>query len=366
MSYRYLAVYMMTTLFCLTLATQVVVSQSVSILFAGDMMQHDAQIQAALQPDENYSYNECFSHVASDISAADIAICNFEVTLGGKPYKGYPQFSAPDQFFDALKNTGFDVFLTANNHCLDRGKQGLLRTIHVMDSLKMLQLGTYADSVDRANRYPLLIEKNGIRIALLNYTYGTNGIPDKYPAIVNRIDKSKIKNDIAKAKRMNPDLIIANMHWGLEYQREPNTEQQQLAKWLVDNGVDHIIGSHPHVVQTMEYIKDSNGVNHLVVYSLGNYISNMSKLYCDGGLTVKLNFVKDSLGTHLKKCEHNIFYVARPVISGLKNYVVIPTETDISALPKAITEKMRIFVADARLRLANCAWSDEYKVISKQ
>ena len=194
-------------------------TQTVSLLFAGDMMQHAPQITAARQPDGTYAYDECFEAVGADVASADVAICNFEVTLGGPPYKGYPQFSAPDDYFEAMTRAGFDVFLTANNHCLDKGRAGLERTIRTIDSLGYVQLGTYLDSLDRCARYPAVVEKNGIRIALLNYTYGTNGLPDRKPAIVNRIDRRQMKADIERARQSSPDLIIANMHWGRAQRR---------------------------------------------------------------------------------------------------------------------------------------------------
>lgn len=335
-------------------------TQTVSLLFAGDMMQHAPQITAARQPDGTYAYDECFEAVGADVASADVAICNFEVTLGGPPYKGYPQFSAPDDYFEAMTRAGFDVFLTANNHCLDKGRAGLERTIRTIDSLGYVQLGTYLDSLDRCARYPAVVEKNGIRIALLNYTYGTNGLPDRKPAIVNRIDRRQMKADIERARQSSPDLIIANMHWGDEYKAEPNDGQRQLARWLIDQGVDHVIGSHPHTVQTMEMMADDRGGQHLVVYSLGNYLSNMTKDFTAGGLTVRLTFEKTPQGTRLTDCRHCITYVARPVDSQLKNYKILSAGSDISNLPTAVDEKMRLFVDEVRRRLAGCTCSQEY------
>ena len=174
--------------------------------------------------------------------------------LSGIPaYRGYPVFSAPDEYLYAIKEAGFDVLLTANNHCLDKGKLGLERTILMLDSLKIHHAGTYRNPEERHRNYPLLIEKNGFRIVLLNYTYGTNGFKTDAPNMVNYINREQIKKDILDARRKLPDVIIACMHWGVEYCSFPERSERELAGWLIGQGVDHVIGSHPHVLQPMEY-----------------------------------------------------------------------------------------------------------------
>ena len=160
------------------------IPSTASLYFAGDAMQHIAQIESALQTDDTYSYKECFTYVKEQVSVANLAICNLEVTLGGKPYRGYPQFSAPDEFAAALKETGFDILLTANNHCLDRRNKGLIRTLDVLDSLGIAHVGTYRNQAERDSLYPYLATVNNITFAILNYTYGTNGIPVNPPCIV--------------------------------------------------------------------------------------------------------------------------------------------------------------------------------------
>jgi poly-gamma-glutamate synthesis protein (capsule biosynthesis protein) len=289
-------------------------------------MQHTEQIKAAKTP-EGYDYSDCFKHVKEEISRADVAVANLEVTLGGQPYRGYPAFSAPDEFLYAIKDAGFDVLLTANNHCLDRGKKGLERTILMLDSLQLPYAGTYVDSEARSRRYPLLVEKNGFRIALLAYTYATNGLSPVAPTLVNYIDREQMKEDILVARRMNPDVIIACMHWGVEYRSLPEKAEKELADWLIAQGVDHVIGSHPHVLQPMEVRADTQ-VNdkHLVVYSLGNFISNMSKVHTDGGAMVKLELKKLWGITRLEKCSYSLVWTSRPVLSGKKNYELYPSE----------------------------------------
>lgn len=348
---------------CKGVAQEWVASQSadtipparITLLFVGDLMQHKAQLDAARTDKGTYDYSSCFSLVKEQISKADLAIANLEVTIGGKPYGGYPAFCAPDEYLFAVKEAGFDVLLTANNHCLDRGKKGLERTILMLDSLRIPYTGTYRNKEERLKRYPLLIDKNGFRIALLNYTYGTNGIKPSAPNIVNYIDKEIIRQDIDTARSWQPDAIIACMHWGIEYQSLPNREQRQLADWLLKQGVTHIIGSHPHVIQPMELRTDSiTGLQHVVVYSLGNFISNMSKVNTDGGLLFTLELEKDTVASptlplRVRHCGYNLVWTARPNLTKEKNYMLFPTDSvSVSRLPEAARNPLNIFVKNAR------------------
>lgn len=197
--------------------------EKLSIVFAGDIMGHDAQIIGAWDDSlRKYNYEPTFRFVTDYISAADIAVGNLEVTLAGKPFKGYPQFSSPDELAIEAKNAGFDVMVMANNHCLDRGKKGMIRTHKMLDSLGFLYTGTFLHDSTREKYYPLIVEKNNIRLALLNYTYGTNGLKVDTPFVVNRLDTAQIHADLDKAKLANPDFIIVLTHWGIEYERDEN------------------------------------------------------------------------------------------------------------------------------------------------
>ena len=328
-------------------------TSQLSPLFAGDFMQHLTQIEAA-QTDSGYSYDDCWQYVRDEITRADVAIGNFETTLGGKPYGGYPSFCAPDEFFTSLVDAGFDIFLTCNNHSLDTGKRGIERTIEQMGKVKQVaQVGTYIDRADRDKRYPYIFEKNGIKIALLNYTYGTNGLTESAPNIVNRIDTAIMAQDIAKARAAAPDDIIACMHWGIEYEQQPSREQRRLADWLIAHGVDHIIGSHPHVIQPLEMRSDSTGKEHLVVYSLGNYISNMKIRATDGGMMVRLVLEKDSV-TRVADCAYSLVYTARPIKSGKKNFELIPAARPREEYSAAVRQGMQIFLNDTRKLLKSC------------
>lgn len=323
-------------------------ADTLRLLFAGDLMQHKTQINAARTTSGTYDYTSCFEYVKEEIGKADFAIANLEVTLGGKPYTGYPAFSAPDEFLTAIHDAGFNVLVTANNHSLDRGKSGLERTILLLDSLNIPHAGTYANAEEREKKYPLLLEKNGFRIALLNYTYGTNGISVTPPNIVNYIDTVIIAGDIEASRALKPDAIIACMHWGIEYQSLPDREQKFLADWLLQKGVDHVIGSHPHVVQPIEVRTDSlTEEKHLVVYSLGNYISNMSARRTDGGLMVKLELVKDTTA-RVSNCEYSLVWTARPIQSGKKIHQLLPVNLPTELVPLKARNSLKIFTNDAR------------------
>ena len=334
--------------------------ERITLLFVGDLMQHGDQIKAAKTP-EGYDYSDCFKHVKEEIGKADIAIGNLEVTFGGKPYTGYPAFSAPDEYLHAIKDAGFDILVTANNHCLDRQGKGLERTILLLDSLGIPHAGTYADVQERDKRYPLLIEKNGFRIALLAYTYDTNGLRPTIPNHVNYIDKEQIKKDIQKARLLQPDAIIACMHWGIEYRSLPSKAEKELAQWLIHQGVDHIIGSHPHVIQPIEVQQDSKTPDkHLIVYSLGNYISNMSKERTDGGLMVKLELKKFKYFTRLSDCNYSLVWTSRPILSKKSNFEVYPSSFINKPIQNEEFNKMSIFLKGARSLL------DKYNIGIKE
>lgn len=326
--------------------------KEISLLFVGDLMQHQAQIEAALCNDGSYDYGHCFSLVKERISRADFAIGNLEVTLGGKPYRGYPQFSAPDEFLYAIKDAGFDILATANNHSLDRHHRGLERTLTLIDSAGLEAIGTYHNADDRTHRYPLIIEKNGIRIALLCATYGTNGIATRPPNIVNRLNREELSEDIRTARRMKADAIIAIVHWGNEYQQQPTEEQRNLAHWLISQGVDHIIGSHPHVIQPVELIPHTDyPTHHAVIYSLGNYISNMSIAHSTVGLTVELTIEKIGPTTRLKHFDHQLVWTERATLSKTKNFRIIPEDTIPSDLTSDAQQHMQRAIDTKRMFL---------------
>jgi len=301
----------------------------VDLVFAGDAMQHQGQLDQALSEGggSRYDYSDCFTYIAPAIAEADYAVCNLEVPLGGGPtYSGYPCFSAPDSYAVALKDCGFDMMLTANNHCLDSGDRAARRTLLALDSLKIDHIGTYYDSAERSKLVPYLKDIKGIRFGFLNYTYGTNGIEPRDGMEVSLIDKKKMAEEIAATRKAGAEIIVVAMHWGVEYILRENVVQRELAQFLIDQGVDLIIGGHPHVIQPMEIVRnEKERKDVLVVYSLGNFISNMKTNDTRGGALVRARIERDSDGkARLVSANYDTFYCAKPTGPGT-NYMVIPS-----------------------------------------
>jgi len=334
-------------------------TNELSLLFVGDVMQHIPQMNAAYnKTTDQYDYDSCFAYVAPIFKSNDVVVANLETTLAGKPYSGYPLFSAPDSLVVSLKKAGVDYLMTANNHSCDKGKTGITRTLQVLDSLHISHTGTFANSVERSKENILLIEKNGLRVMLLNYTYGTNGIPIPEPTVVNLLDKELIREHLVETRKLNPDKIIAFLHWGNEYERLPNDWQKQMAQYLFTQGVDFIIGSHPHVLQPFEYSvlpeQDAIDLPHrekILVYSLGNFISNQRGRYKDGGAMVKIVLQKDNNGNVSVK-EHGYFlvWVNKFFAHGRNNFHVLPASQFESStqLDPTIREALKTFVTDSR------------------
>ncbi len=325
-----------------------------SLLFFGDIMQHDSQISAAYNAaTKKYDYAPCFHFMKPYIASADLAIGNLEVTLAGPPYKGYPQFSAPDELLTTLKDVGMDVLVTANNHCVDRGSKGLERTIAMLDSFDILHTGTFATPRERQNEYPLVFEKNGFKIALLNYTFSTNGLPVTKPNIVNMIDTTTIRKDLIKARTFSPDVVIVFTHWGQEYQSLPSKSQKDVTEFCFKNGADLVIGAHPHVIQPIEWRKDKD---QLVAYSLGNFVSGQRKRYTDGGAMLrvgleKISFKPDSADVHIDSAGYLFQWIYKSVASRDYYMMPVPTfENDSTGFVKDAISKlaMKTFITDSR------------------
>jgi poly-gamma-glutamate synthesis protein (capsule biosynthesis protein) len=327
---------------------------TLTIIFAGDVMQHMSQVEAAWNDSlQTYVYDSCFKYVKPLVSSADIAIANLETTLAGKPYSGYPQFCSPDQLITGLLNTGFDYVGTANNHSCDKGKHGINRTIKVLDSLGMGHTGTFKDSLERALKYPLIIKRKGFKIALLNYTYGTNGIVPPKPTIVNMIDEQQIISDLKRAKDSMPDKIIVFIHWGLEYKIKPDAWQKWAADICFNNGADYVIGSHPHVLERMErkLFPDSAGKETLLVYSLGNYVSAQRDRNKDGGAMFRLTLKKKKNVVSLQNAGYILTWVYLKQETDRKRFYIIPVseyEKRDDLFDPSGYEKMKVFSKDSR------------------
>lgn len=295
----------------------------IKLSFVGDIMGHDNQIRAALGDEKRwnkaavneFNYETCFRYVKPIFEEADLMIGNLELTLSNKGrYKGYPMFRTPDIFAAYLKDAGFDFLTTCNNHSNDGFLYGVNHTIDVLDSLELMHTGTFKNQAERDSLYPFIVEKEvdgtTFRLAFLNYTYGTNGLDTRAPAVVNLIDKYQIFKDLEAAKKLAPDMIIAIMHWGKEYKLDEHKKQVELTNLLWENGVDVVIGAHPHVIEPIktDTIWNADSTDYrdvLVAYSLGNFISNQYRPNTDIGLIFELELEKNSVTNKTKIANHD-------------------------------------------------------------
>lgn len=252
-------------------------ADTVRLVFVGDVMMHRQQL--------DYDHTVFLSSISTLLSSADIAVANAEFTLAGKPYTGYPAFSAPDSYLNSIMDAGVDLLLTANNHILDKGSAGLIRTLGLYEGIPTAGSGRNRQEYEANN--PAIIQSNGVRIALVNVTYGTN-LPSEseYPK-VSRMNKDEISRQFDRARAAGADFIIALPHWGAEYVLRHNASQRRWAEYLVELGADAVVGAHPHVVQDTCFIA---GVP--VIYSLGNAVSNMSAKNTRLELAVELVLIR--------------------------------------------------------------------------
>ena len=258
------------------------------VAFSGDVMQHLPQVAAARQADGSYDYTSVFAQVAPFWRAADFAVVNLETTLAdAPPYTGYPMFRSPRALASALAAAGVTHAALANNHAMDASRRGVEQTLRALNDVSLVPVGI-GDSV-------VLLSKGALRLALVNATYGTNGMPVPEGITLGLLDTVYLARQIAEARRREATHIVAFVHWGNEYQRRASDEQREWARWLVEQGVDAVVGSHPHVVQQIE---------PPVVYSLGNFVSNQRERYKRSGLSVRLTFYERVRGARIEFLPH--------------------------------------------------------------
>lgn len=269
----------------------------------GDTLCHNTQYWDAYNSKtDEYDFSYVYEDIKNYTLSSDITIGSLETTFAGKEkgYSNYPTFNTPDSLATALKDIGVDVVSLAGNHALDYGYSGLCRTIDVFDNIGLSHLGTYKTAEDQEKI--LIKDVKGVKIAFINYTYGTNGIPlpSGKDFCVNLIDKDFIKKQINQAKEQNVDMIVACMHWGTEYRTTANSEQKDLANFLFENGVDVILGNHPHVLEPMEKktitLQDGTTKDVFVVYALGNFTADQRDEITRDSAILNLTITKNSNG----------------------------------------------------------------------
>lgn len=269
----------------------------------GDTLCHNTQYWDAYNSKiDEYDFSYVYEDIKNYTLSSDITIGSLETTFAGKEkgYSNYPTFNTPDSLATALKDIGVDVVSLAGNHALDYGYTGLCRTIDVFNNIGLSHLGTYKTAEDQEKI--LIKDVKGVKIAFINYTYGTNGIPlpSGKEFCVNLIDKDFIKKQINQAKEQNVDMIVACMHWGTEYRTTANSEQKYLANFLFENGVDVILGNHPHVLEPMEKktitLQDGTTKDVFVVYALGNFTADQRDEITRDSAILNLTITKNSDG----------------------------------------------------------------------
>lgn len=334
--------------FLIFLTLSLSAKDTMKLMFAGDIMGHNSQIRSAYNyKTKSYEYDFVFEKVAPIFAKADFSIANLELTFGGKPYGGFPRFSSPDSLADAIKRANINVLVTANNHSADRSCRGIKRTISILDKKGLLHTGTFSSKEEREEKNLLILQKGDLKVGILNYTQDTNGIYVKKPCIVNLIKKSKIKEDLIKAKEM-VDKVIVFLHWGEQYRKYPTRSQKKLAKFLKENGADLIIGSHPHVIEPIIFQRELNSSTKLVAYSLGNFISNQQRTGRDGGLILEVDIQKDSNTTEILEAKYYLTWVRRFYSKGKRKYQIIPCFEENLRRNKGYYYKMRAFVKDSK------------------
>ena len=261
-------------------AVEIPENEHVDILMIGDMLIHEPVYKSGIQSDGTLNYDHFFENIQGDLEEAELKIVNQETILGGMElgFSSYPCFNSPQEVGDSEAKAGFNVILHATNHAMDKGYRAIENTINFWKEKypDIMMLGINLSPKEQENIQ--IYEQNGLKIALLNYTYGTNGIslPTDKPYLVNLLDEEKVTNDIMKAKSL-ADFVVVLPHWGTEYQYVPDSLQQKYTKLFSDLGVDLVIGTHPHVLENVEIITNADGHEMLVYYSLGNYVSGQTE-----------------------------------------------------------------------------------------
>lgn len=334
------------------------VPTQIDIIAVGDVLLHDPVNESGKMEDGTYNYDHLFKNVINDVKAADMAIVNQEVMLGGRDIglSGYPAFNGAFEVGDSLAKAGFNIILHATNHTIDRGKTGVLNCMNFWDTKypQIAYLGINKSQADQDDKI-YVYNKGDIKVAVLNYTYGTNGIPlpKDMPYIVNLIDKDKMAADIKKAKE-RADFVIVCPHWGVEYTHKESAAQRELAQFFLEQGVDLVIGAHPHVIQPVEVMKDDKGNQMIVYYSLGNFINSTA----DSGIgtadrmvggMAKITITNDEAG--------NVFvkeYGIEPLVTQMLFGPGLVTTYKLSDYTEALAKENKIIQRDSRFSLDFC------------
>lgn len=317
--------------------------ESFTLTSAGDILMHNTQIWSGEQPDGTYNFENFFAPVKDYLTRGDFTTVTFEAALNGPEsgYTGYPLFNSPDEIAGTIKNAGFDLVNLANNHILDRGYSGAVRT---MDVFKKAGLSTIGTNKTAGDSLSFVQEIRGIKVGYLAYTESTNGLyaPDDKSYFINYFDKEKILNDISQL-RPQVDVLILILHWGVEYSPQPTDAQRAVGLEFLEAGADAIIGSHPHVVQPMEYV-NINGKDKVIAYAIGNFIGDQRGLERNSGLILNITFEKnfDTGVTALKEVNYIPTYSHSYYLNGRQKFQVLAIEDAINEINQGIDNHLTV------------------------
>lgn len=306
--------------------------KEITITCWGDYMNHITQIRQAKAT--NYDFTDSFAAIKDIVGKSDLSIVNLETTIAKdtSDMSGYPEFATHENVIKALKDTGFDVVSTANNHAYDRRLKGIDHTIDTIEKYGLKRTGTFKEN---ESTNPLIVDVKGIKVGFFSYSQMLNGyeklmLNSGRDTAVNLIDMDKIKKDVDYLKKNHADVIMCYMHWGEEYSDYPNSYQKNTFKKLADMGVDLVIGSHPHTIQKSEVI-ENNGKKSYCVYSLGNLVSDQRESYgqyygVEIGVYSDIKIEKIGDKTTVKSFENKPYYVDKYTDSVTTRYVVVPVK----------------------------------------
>ncbi len=308
--------------------------KQMTLLMVGDMLMHTRVTDSGKQEDGSYNYDHIFANVKEEIAGADVALVNQEVIIGGTELglSGYPRFNAAYELGDALVEAGFDVVLHATNHTLDKGEQGVRNCLTFWaNEHPQIQVAGIYESIEAQANDIVIVEENGIKVAILNYTYSTNGIPmpEDAPYLVDMLDKELIRADVAQAKEL-ADFVIVCPHWGTEYRHEPDKRQGNWVQFFMELEVDLVLGTHPHVIEPVEWVEDESGHRMLVYYSIGNFV-NATSGKGDGvadrmlGAMARVTLERAEDGT-ISITDYDALPIVSHVKSGVQGITVYPLE----------------------------------------
>jgi len=309
----------------------------VKIAVVGDLMCHSPQFNYAKVSKDSFDFNPVYRYIKESLENADFTFGNLETVIGekGSTYLGYPRFKSPKDYVTALAQNGFDFLCIANNHTLDQGEQGVLNTIRTLNENNIGYTGAFNSQSDRDSIR--ILKLNGIKIALLAYSYGTNGsvIPKGKDYLINLIDYNLIEKDIHTAKQYGAEIVLVNFHFGNEYQRFPSDYQKEVVKKTIEFGADLITASHPHVIQPIEFYKTNGATldSGIAAYSLGNFISNQRQRYTDAGVILYL-ILEKNLNTKkiaLKSVEYLPTWVFKGKTEFGNEFLILPLQKNFDS-----------------------------------